>query len=197
MIPLLPEIQNRSSALLYDESRSIEPDKLTAVLEAARLAPSAKNTQPWRYIVAQDQAQRQALVKAMHPANFWAGSAPCLVVQLTKPDLGYHGNDKPYYLYDCGLSVMSLVIEAQHQGLKCRQIAAFDESAVKEILQIPSDWQVVIIVACGYVGDLDREKPGLLKRWGIEAFSRIESRILNSRTRKVMEEIVSYNSFKF
>ena len=194
-INLLPEIQNRSSVLLYEEDREIEPEKLAAVMEAARLAPSARNLQPWRYIVVQEKTQRDRMVKAMNPVNFWASSAPCLITQISHPPLGYTGEGKCYYLYDCGLSVMSLVIEAQHQELKCRQIAAFEENKIRGILAIPADWQVIVVVAIGYQGDLEREKPHLLKRWGIVAYSRVESRLLNSRTRKTMEEIVSYGKF--
>ena len=194
---LLPEIKNRSSAQLYDETRAVKSEKLKMTLEAARLAPSAMNNQPWRYIVVQSKDIRQKLVKAMALANFWASGAPCLIVQISKPKLDYGSSDKEYYLYDCGLSIMSLVLEAEHQGLKCRQIAGFDEEQVRQILDIPNDWRVIIIIAIGYQGNLNREEPHLLKRWGIEAFSRIEDRLLRSKQRKKNREIVSHEKFNF
>jgi nitroreductase len=195
---LLPEIKNRYSAQFYDETRLIESEKLQAVLEAARLAPSAKNSQPWRYIIAQSKNLREKLVKqGLKPANFWAKSAPVLIIQVSKPELGYSQDGKDYYLYDCGLSVMSLVIEAEHQGLKCRQIAGFNQKRVRQILKIPNNWQVIIIIAIGYGGNLDREKPNLLNRWGIEAFSRIKNRLLRSGRRKEIKEIVKEGKFSF
>lgn len=195
MKDLLPQIKNRSSVQLYDEDRAIEPDKLSAVLEAARLAPSAVNNQPWRYIVVQDKETRRKLVKALHAINFWAGSAPGLIVQISQKKKDFERGKLPYFMYDCGLSVMSLILEAEHQGLRCRQMAAYDDDKVRQVLDIPSQWSVIIVVAIGYAGDLKRDKPNLLKRWGTKAFSRIESRLINSKKRKKMEEIVSYDRF--
>lgn len=198
MHQILPEIKNRKSSQLYIEDKKIERDKLKAVLEAARLAPSANNLQPWRYIVVESQKLRHKIIKeAMPKANYWALSAPCLIVQITNPSLGYVKDDKDYYLFDCGLSVMSLVLEAEHQGLRCRQIAGFDTDTVLRILSIPKNWHVVVIVACGYEGDLERERGSLLEKWGRQAYDKIEERIARSGSRKSLEEIISFEKFDF
>jgi nitroreductase len=90
------------------------------------------------------------LEEALNRGNVWAKKAPYLVAVAADPNQDCTDNGLPFYAYNAGLSVMCLVIEAEHLGLRVHQMAGWDEQKVKQALGYPSNLRVVVLFALGY-----------------------------------------------
>lgn len=146
---LTPEIVERKSITNWTKQKCTK-DVWDLLMEAARRAPSSWNHQPARYILIQNEENIKKLTNVLHRTNKWAANAAGLIVQIANPEDDDHVSGKDYYLYDCGLAMMSLVYQAQLMGLSCRQMVGWDESEVKKLLNIPTGYVVVVITAIGY-----------------------------------------------
>ncbi|KIL35013.1 hypothetical protein SD71_15150 [Cohnella kolymensis] len=149
---LLPEIENRKSVTNW-RNAPIRSEHWDLMLEAARRAPSSWNHQPARYVLVTDREHIQRLSQSLHRTNGWAVNAAALVVLAATPEDDDRVAGKDYYLYDCGLSMMSMIYQAQALGITSRQMIGWDEEQVKGCLMIPSRYRVVVITAIGYVSD--------------------------------------------
>ena len=146
---VLAELRNRMSPIVFDET-DFEKDKLQALVEAARWAPSCSNNQSWNYVfVHKKDKTRIALEDALTRGNAWAKKASYLVAVAADPDQDCKDNGLPFYAYNAGLSVMCLTIEAEHLGLRVHQMAGWDEQKVKQVLVYPSNFRVVVMFALG------------------------------------------------
>jgi nitroreductase len=184
---VIPELRNRESPLVFDE-RDIEKEKVQALIEAARWAPSCFNNQPWNYVfVRRADSTRKSLEEALSFGNGWAKKAPVLVAVGAKPDEACDVNGLPYYAYDAGLSVMSLVVEAQSLGLSTHQMAGYDENKARKALGFPEGYRVIVLFALGYEADVKRVWDKLEQR--------IKDRIAQPRTRKPVEKNFFFASF--
>jgi nitroreductase len=173
---LLPELRRRKSPLVFDR-RDVDRGKVTALIEAARWAPSCFNNQSWNYVfVHRRHTTRAPLEEALSLGNGWAKKAPYLVVVGADPDEDCKTNDLPYYAYDAGLSVMCLVIEAEHQGLRVHQMAGWNEEQVKNALGFPQNYRVIVVFALGYESDVT-------SIWN-ELEERIKDKLVQPRERK-------------
>jgi nitroreductase len=127
--PLLAE---RWSPRGFDRAHEIGGEALAALLEAARWAPSAGNSQPWRFLVTRrGEPAHDRLFAALAAGNqAWAGAASALilVVARTADD---DGRPQPWALYDTGQAVAALVTQAQADGLAVHQMGGFDTDAVR------------------------------------------------------------------
>ncbi len=132
--------------------RPVEDEKLQAVLEAARLAPSWANMQCWTYVVVKDRETREAVSATLerNPAQRSVVEAPVLIVACADPELSGKVKDQSYYLVDIGISLQHLCLEACNQGLGTCWIGWFDEDRVKSILGIPENIRVVAMTPLGY-----------------------------------------------
>lgn len=132
--------------------RPVEDDKLHAVLEAARLAPSWSNMQCWTFVVIKDQATREAIAATLdkNPARKAAATAPVFIVACADPERSGKMKDRDYYLVDVGISLQQLCLEAWSQGLGTCWIGWFDEDAVRAILGIPENIRIVAMTPLGY-----------------------------------------------
>ena len=188
VMELLPEIRKRKSPLVFAES-DVEEEKMDAVVEAARWAPSCFNNQPWNYVfVRKNSSTRKDLEDALSLGNGWAKRAPYLVAVGVDPDEDCRTNGLPYYAYDVGLSVMSLVIEAEHQGLRVHQMAGYSEDKVRKALEFPEEYRVIVLFALGYEGDA-------MSIWD-RLEGRIKNRIAEPRKRKPENENIFFGSFR-
>ena len=153
-IAILPELKKRLSPLIFDE-KDFDNEKLRPLLEAARWAPSCSNNQSWNYVFVRKEANtREALEAALTRGNAWAKKAPYLVSVAADPDEDCKDNNLPFYAYNAGLSVMCLVVEAEHLGLRVHQMAGWDEQKVKQALGYPSNFRVIVLFALGYEADV-------------------------------------------
>ena len=123
---------------------------LTALLEAARWAPSAQNSQPWRFLVTRRGDQDHGrLFAALAPGNqAWAGAASALVLVAARTAAD-DGSPQPWALYDTGQAVAALVTQAQADGLAVHQMGGFDSAAVRAALGLGDTLTPVVILAIG------------------------------------------------
>jgi len=148
-VALLPEIANRKSPRAF-LTRPVEEEKIQLLLQAFRWAPSSYNKQPWRIVLVTDPAVREQMHEGLMTGNRrWAVKAPILavIVSRVEADDVRHDNAIPYYLYDCGQAAMSLVLQAEHLGLRCHQMAGWEQGPVRAALAIPDEEQPIVVMA--------------------------------------------------
>lgn len=153
MTEILPEVLSRRArrALSY---RPIDDAVVARLLEAATLAPSCSNNQPWRLVAVSDAQQLEKLKAALSSGNAWALRSPCIVAAVTSPDLDCRLSDRrDYALFDLGLAVQNLILQGTREGLTAHPIAGFTPEVVKETLGIPAEQIVVTLVILGHPGD--------------------------------------------
>src|SRR6476619_5971848 len=145
--PLLAE---RWSPRGFDRAHEIGDEALTALLEAARWAPSAGNSQPWRFLVTRRGEQaHDRLFAALAPGNqAWAGAASALILVAART-AGDDGRPQPWALYDTGQAVAALVTQAQADGLSVHQMGGFDTGGVRAEFGLGEDLTPVVVVAVG------------------------------------------------
>ena len=162
---LLDLIKHRKSVRDFLD-RPVEQEKITMCLEAARLAPSASNSQPWRFIVVDDKQLKDKLCDAafssIYRINSFCKTAPVIVVVISEKSkflarIGGMFRGTKYYLIDIGIAGEHFVLEAEDLGLGTCWIGWFNERAVKSILNAPQNKKIDILIALGYY---DREKLG-------------------------------------
>jgi nitroreductase len=155
-------IQQRYSVRKY-EDRPVEEPKLLAVLDAARLAPSGSNRQPWKFVVVRDAVTRAKLADACNSQTF-IGTAPVVIAACgTMPDR-MMSCDVPGDPVDVAIAIDHMTLQATELGLGTCWIGAFDQDAVRRVLEIPASAKVIEVLTLGYPADAQREK----KRKGLD-----------------------------
>ena len=155
--PIHDLLRHRWSPRAFD-SRSVEPEKLGSILEAARWAPSSYNEQPWAFILAtkDDKPEWERLLSCLVEVNqAWAKTAPVLMISVAKREFSRNGKPNRHALHDVGLAVENLVIQATALDLQVHQMAGFSADRAREIFLIPEDWQPVAGLALGYQAGAD------------------------------------------
>jgi nitroreductase len=149
-VPLHPLLAERWSPRGLDVAHELSEDQLTALLEAARWAPSANNTQPWRFAVARRGTPEFAAVQdALAPGNqLWAHTASALVV-VAAETAGPDGSPRPWASYDTGQAVAHLSVQAQHEGLALHQLGGFDRDRVAALLALPAAVLPLVVLTIG------------------------------------------------
>ena len=155
-------VRKRRSIRKY-KSDPVPDEKLTYVLEAARVAPSWGNRQCWKYIIVTDEDLRKKIVMRREAPDVeegtarprrsreWIAQAPVIIVGCADPTKSGYKEEKSYYLLDMGISMEHLILAAAEQGLgTCWIGGGFNESIVKEALGIPEDIRVVALTPLGY-----------------------------------------------
>jgi len=145
--PLLAE---RWSPRGFDRAHELDDQALTALLEAARWAPSSRNSQPWRFLVTRrGEDAHGRLFAALAPGNqAWAGRASALVLVGART-VGDDGSPQPWALYDTGQAVAALVTQAQADGLSVHQMGGFDTAAVYAEFGLDDTLTPVVVLAIG------------------------------------------------
>jgi nitroreductase len=134
--------------------KPIPDDVLQRVLEAARMAPSARNGQEWRFVVVRDRATREriAVEAARQP---FIGTSAALLACCADTDGRIMRCGQAAYPIDVAIAMDHLTLAAVAEGLGTCWIGSFDESAVKQILGIPGEIRVVQLMPLGYPSDPD------------------------------------------
>ena len=148
---VMDAIKARRSIRSYKD-QPVEPEKLQQVLEAARLAPSANNRQEWKFIVVQDPATRQALVRPCHNQAF-VSQAPVVIAACSTNPTRVMASGQSAAAVDLTIAVDHLTLVAVELGLGTCWIGAFDAPAVAKLLGVPSDVAVVHVLPLGYPAD--------------------------------------------
>jgi len=143
-------IKTRRSVRSYKPD-PIPEDVLERVLDAARIAPSGSNRQPWKFIVVKDEETKKKLVPACHNQS-WIADAPVIIVacarELDYNRGGYMG--KLSGVMDAAIAFTHLILAARTEGLGTCWIGSFDNERVKEILEVPKGWNVAALTPLGY-----------------------------------------------
>lgn len=152
-------IKSRRSIRKYKPDR-LEKGDLEKVLEAARLAPSAKNLQPYKFILVDDRTIISGLVGACRNQTF-IGEAPLVIVMCVNPaeasgTLG--GRENSAYV-DAAIAMEHLVLAATALGLGACWIGSFSEEKVREVLDVPGDWRVVAVTPIGKPAEKPAARP--------------------------------------
>lgn len=149
----------------------VEEEKLALVLEAARIAPSARNRQEWKFVIVRDPLTRERLAAAAPYGKFLAQAPVAIIACATEAE----------YVMSCGqiagtvdtsIALAQMILQAQELGLGTCWLGGYDEAAIKEILQIPTTARVVAITPLGYPDESPEVRP-----------------------RKALDEIVSYERY--
>ena len=149
-VPVHPLLAERWSPRGFDRAHEIGDEALSALLEAARWAPSAQNSQPWRFLVTRrGEPAHDRLFAALAPGNqAWAGAASALILVAART-AGDDGRPQPWALYDTGQAVAALVTQAQADGLSVHQMGGFDTGAVRAELGLGENLTPVVVLAVG------------------------------------------------
>ena len=163
-------VKARQSDRAYEPGRKIEREKLERIIEAARLAPSACNGQPWHFTVITEEPLLQEVGKATASLgmNKFAKDASALVLithestNITSK-LGCGIKDKDFPMMDLGIASAYLTLAAEAEGIGSCILGWFDEKKIKELTGIPKNRRLMLIVTLGYASKPKRNK--VRKEW--------------------------------
>ncbi|HCK99243.1 MAG TPA: NAD(P)H nitroreductase [Candidatus Marinimicrobia bacterium] len=151
-------VQKRQSTRKY-LPRPVDRKLIDQCIEAARLAPSARNSQPWSFIVIDDpkiiaEVSKKAF-SGLYKSTSFAGKAPVLIAVITeKTDyitrLGAQIRNIKYSLIDIGIACEHLILQAEELGLGTCWLGWFNTKQVKKVLQLPRSTQIDILISLGY-----------------------------------------------
>lgn len=151
-------VKRRRSIRSYIE-KPIDRNLLLQCIEAARLAPSACNAQPWKFIIVDDRDLiieiAEKVCHSIYSINKFIENAGALVVVVSDREgfmrkVGSYLKGTNYYLIDIGIACEHLVLQATELGLGSCWIGWFDEKRLKEILHVPRDKRIDVIISLGY-----------------------------------------------
>lgn len=161
----------------------VAPEKIRTCLEAARLAPSAHNAQPWRFIVVDAPELKDRLTTAafsgIYSGSKFAARAPVILVLLAKLEfvanrLGARFQGVPYHFVDMGIAGEHIVLQAEELGLATCWMGWFNYRKVRKVLKIPRRYKVIALMPLGYAEKRPKREP----------------------PRKTFEEIVTFNGIE-
>ena len=176
VLDFLNLVSRRQSDRAYFD-KQVEEDKLLRCIEAARLAPSACNSQPWTFVVVNDKELKNKIADStsnrLLPLNHFTKQAPVHIVIVQEfanltSSIGRAIKDKDYTLIDIGIAAEHFCLQAASEGLGSCMIGWFNEKKVKSLLNIPTNKRPLLIITLGYSSDALREK----KRKSIEKIIR-------------------------
>ncbi len=175
------ELVNKRSSIREYAARPVPREVINRCLEAARLAPSACNEQPWHFIIVDDPALKDRVSSAafsgIYSMSSFAKNAPALVVVVREKSAGFAAaggffRTVQYNLIDIGIACEHFILEAAEDGVGTCWVGWFNERAVKKVLGIPKAKKADIIISMGY----PREGP------------------VRPRIRKSLNEISAFNN---
>jgi len=172
-------VKNRQSDRSFDRNKPVESEKLDYILQAAHLAPSACNAQPWKFVVVTDPELKAKTAAAISDTgmNSYASQAPVQIVIVEEnPNftsrVGGIVKQKHYPHMDLGIAAAHLTLAAAEQGLGSCIVGWFNEKKLNSLLGIPSSKRPILVVLLGYSTQPARDKK-----------------------RKPFNEVVSYNKY--
>jgi nitroreductase len=151
-------VKNRRSTRRF-EMRQVEREKIITCVEAARLAPSAENVQPWRFVVLDDPVKiqdfSQQVFSGIYRFSRWAEKAPVIIIIFAELDwlanrLGKEIQGTQYYLLDIGIAGEHLGLQAQQLGLASCWIGWFNARKAKKFSGVPRHWKATALLVVGY-----------------------------------------------
>ena len=175
-------IEKRQSDRTYIDKK-VEREKIDRCLEAARLAPSASNSQPWTFVAIDDLELKEKVAhKTYGPLksfNKFVPQAPVIIaIVMEKPKLiteaGGRIKKKEYPLIDIGIAAEHFCLQAAEEGLGTCMLGWFDEKAIKKLINVPKGKNITLLITLGYTPDGYRTR---------------------KKIRKEFDHVVKYNSY--
>ena len=151
------ELINKRYSVRSYKTEPVEEEKLVQVLNAARLAPTATNRQPFQFVVIHT-AGREAELKRIYGKE-WLSQAPVVICVCSVPSQAWSRMDnKNYNQVDAAIAMDHLILAATDLGLGTCWVAAFDPAAAREILRLPEGVEPIAFTPIGYPADQPKEK---------------------------------------
>lgn len=151
------ELINKRYSVRSYKTEPVEEEKLAQVLNAARLAPTAANRQPFQFVVIHT-AGREAELKRIYGKE-WLSQAPVVICACSVPSQAWSRMDnKNYNQVDAAIAMDHLILAATDLGLGTCWVAAFDPAAAREILRLPEGVEPIAFTPIGYPADQPKEK---------------------------------------
>ncbi len=169
----------------------VEDEKILQCIEAARLAPSACNAQPWKFIVVNNIKLKEELTKqataGIYKLSKFISNAPVIIVVVADKagflsKVGSLIRDTRFYLIDIGIACEHLVLQATELGLGSCYVGWFSEKGVRKVLNIPKNYKIPLLICLGYIDPSSKQTDVIRKH-------------AKSELRKEIKEIVSFNKF--
>jgi len=154
------------------KSTPVPEDKLNAVLEAARMAPSGANRQPWKFVVVRDKEKIKQL-GAASGGQAHVGNCPVIIAAVATAPENMMMCEVPGAPVDLSIAVDHMMLAAVDEGLGTCWIGAFRQDKAREILNVPAKCKLIALLTLGYPDDAGRPKD-----------------------RKAISEIVCYDTYK-
>lgn len=154
-------IRDRRSIRRYKDI-PVEVEKVEQVLDAARLAPSWKNMQCWRFLVVREQAARELLLSAIpddNPGKKAIGAAPVVILVCADPEESDVENGITYYVADTAIAFEHLCLAAHAVGLGTCWMGWYDEALIKRAFRMPEQVRVVGLTPLGYPDQEPKPRP--------------------------------------
>ncbi len=168
---LFEAIETRRSIRRYQD-RPVEEEKLQAILDAVRMAPSWANMQCWRLVVVKDKATREKISGLSFVESFFAPKgyksnpskkalveAPIVIVLCADPAQSGVLWEQNYYLVDIGIASENLMLAARAQGLGTVFVGVFEEEKLRNLLNIPPSIRIIGLFPVGYPQDEKKDGP--------------------------------------
>ena len=158
----LQRAQKRQSTRKYNPDQTVDRAVIDRCIEAARLAPSACNSQPWEFIILDHDSQRRLFAETVfggaYKMNRFALNAPVLIVVVRKrsrlsAQLGGMFRGVAFSLIDIGIASEHLCLQAEEEGLGTCMLGWLHEKKVKQLLHLPRTAKVDMIISMGYPAD--------------------------------------------
>lgn len=178
----LEAINQRASLKMHLSARDVEPEKIAKILAAARLAPSASNRQPWRFVVVQGREAVETLVSsAFSEGNQVVKKSPVIIIACANPSDDAVIGGREYYLFDVALAVENILLAATGLGLVTHLMTNLNEDKLKTILGIPREVRFVVATPLAYPAE--------------GSYAEAAKERLSQRTRKDLRELVYLNAW--
>jgi nitroreductase len=152
---LYQAVRERRSVRKYTAD-PIPQEKLDRIWESVRLAPSACNLQPWRFIILKSKDARSRLQSILQD---WVFTAPLLIIGLGNRKLAWSRDGESIHPIDVAIATEHLVLAAAAEGLGTCWICAFDRQALHRALGLSPDWDPVVVTPLGYSNDFTLRTP--------------------------------------
>jgi nitroreductase len=178
---ILTPISKRKSEFAFNKQLISESD-ISLLFEAARWAPSSYNEQPWRffYVTRENDEKFNSFLSCLVPGNRdWAANASLLVVSAAKKNLTVNGKENVYAVHDTGMATANLLIQAQSLGIATHPMGGYDKKALANLINLPEGFDLLTVIAAGYLGD------------NAELSETLQKRANAARVRKSVNEIAS------
>jgi nitroreductase len=145
---LLKCIKERYSVRKF-KNTPVEEEKIDALIEAARLAPSSRNNQPWKFVIIQDATKREKLTEVCKGREFIAEAPLTIAVCCNNTDYVMTCSI-PGYIEDGSIAAAHIALQATELGLGTCWIGAFYQDKAAELINLPEDFKVVVLLPIGY-----------------------------------------------